>query len=159
MQKNLFIALTGGLLVLATVLMSQTKKPAATSGKPAARSGGASGGLQASITRGKQVYLEQCLACHQVDGLGVQGMNPPLVKTKFVLGDKKALAKIVLTGMQGVEVEGEEYHGVMAPHPDLTDQQIADVLTYVRNSWGNKASAVTVAEVKAVRAANPAPAQ
>lgn len=147
MKKNLFIALTGGLFVLATVLMSQTKKPAA------------SGGSQASITRGKQVYLEQCLACHQVDGLGVQGMNPPLAKTKFVLGDKKALAKIVLTGMQGVEVEGEEYHGVMAPHPDLTDQQIADVLTYVRNSFGNKATAVTVAEVKAVRAANPAPAQ
>ncbi|MBS1603669.1 MAG: cytochrome c [Bacteroidetes bacterium] len=148
MQKNLFIGLTGGLFVLATVLMSQTKKPAA-----------APGGAKASITRGKQVYLEQCLACHQVDGLGVQGMNPPLVKTKFVLGDKKALAKIVLTGMQGVEVEGEEYHGVMAPHPDLTDQQIADVLTYVRNSWGNKASAVTAGEVKAVRATNTPPAQ
>ena len=151
MQKNLFIALTGGLFVLATVLMSQTKKPAA---KP-----GGSGGLQASITRGKQVYLEQCLACHQVDGLGVQGMNPPLAKTKFVLGDKKALVKIVLTGMQGVEVDGEDYHGVMAPHPDLTDQQIADVLTYVRNSFGNKATAVTPAEVKVVRAANPQPAQ
>ena len=148
MQKNLFIALTGGLFILATVLMSQTKKPAATSG-----------GAKASITRGKQVYLEQCLACHQVDALGVQGMNPPLVKTKFVLGDKKALIKIVLNGMQGVQVDGEDYHGVMAPHPDLTDQQIADVLTYVRNSFGNKATAVTVGEVKAVRATNTPPAQ
>jgi len=148
MQKNIFIALTGGLFVMATVLMSQTKKPAS-----------ASGGMQASITRGKQVYLEQCLACHQVDGLGVQGMNPPLVRTKFVTGDKKALVKIVLTGLQGVQIDGEDYHGVMAPHPDLTDQQIADVLTYVRNSFGNKATAVTVAGGKAVRAANPAPAQ
>ena len=150
MQKNLFIALTGGLFVLAAVLMSQTKKPAGGPGP---------GGMQASITRGKQVYLEQCLACHQVDGMGVEGMNPPLVKTKFVTGEKKALVKIVLNGMQGIPVGGEDYHGVMAPHPDLTDQQIADVLTYVRNSWGNKGSAVTPGEVKAVRAANPAPAQ
>jgi len=136
----MFMVLGGSLFVLATALMSQTKKPAAQ------------GGLAAQITRGKQVYLEQCLACHQVDGLGVQGMNPPLVKTKQVSGDKAALIKIVLNGMQGVEIGGEDYNGVMAPHPDLTDQQIADVLTYVRNSFGNKASAVTATQVKTVRA-------
>jgi mono/diheme cytochrome c family protein len=76
-----------------------------------------------------------------------------------VLGDKVALIKIVLNGMQGQEVEGEEYHGVMAPHPDLTDQEIADALTYVRNSFGNKASAVTAVQVKTVRATNKPPAQ
>lgn len=143
-----FFAGTGALFVLAVSLMSLVS-PFQT-GKPAP----AQGGLAASITRGKQVYLTQCLACHQVDALGVQGMNPPLVKTKFVLGDKTTLVKIVLNGMSGVEVEGEDYHGVMAPHPDLTDQQIADVLTYVRSSFGNKAKAVTQAEVKAIRAAN-----
>ncbi len=143
-MKKIFLFVPGVLVVLATLLMSQTKKPAAP----------AQGGLQASITRGKQVYLEQCLACHQADALGVSGMNPPLVKTKFVLGDKPTLVKIVLNGMQGVEVEGDDYHGVMAPHADLTDQQIADVLTYIRNSFGNKAKAVTAAEVKAIRAAN-----
>src|SRR5579859_1737517 len=147
-KLTILFALGGGLFVLATGLMSQTGKPAPAQGGPAA-----------SIARGKQVYLEQCLACHQVDGLGVQGMNPPVVKTKFVLGDKAALIRIVLNGMQGVDVEGEDYHGVMAPHPDLTDQQIADVLTYVRNSFGNKASAVTVAQVKTVRATNKPPAQ
>lgn len=130
--------------VLAMGLMAQTKKPA----------GPAQGGLQASLTRGKQVYLQQCLACHQVDALGVQGMNPSLVKAKLVLGDKAALVKIVLNGLTGVEIDGESYNGVMAPHADLTDQQIADVLTYVRNSFGNKASAVTAAQVKAIRAAN-----
>jgi mono/diheme cytochrome c family protein len=143
----MFVMLGGGLFVLVTGLMSQTAKPT-TQGAPAAQ-----------ITRGKQVYLEQCLACHQVDGLGVQGMNPPLVKTKQVLGDKAALIKIVLNGMQGVDIGGDDYHGVMAPHPDLADQQIADVLTYVRNSFGNKASAVTTAQVKAVRATNKPPAQ
>ena len=130
--------------VIAVGLMAQTKKPATP----------AQGGLPASMTRGKQVYLEQCLACHQVDALGVQGMNPSLVKAKLVLGDKAALVKIVLNGLTGVEIDGESYNGVMAPHADLTDQQIADVLTYVRNSFGNKASAVTAAQVKAIRAAN-----
>jgi mono/diheme cytochrome c family protein len=152
MKKNtLFLALAGSLFLLASVLMSQTKKPAAA---PATAKTGAGGGLPASIGRGKQVYHDQCLACHQVDALGVQGMNPPLVKTKFVLGDKTTLVKIVLNGMTGIEIDGEDYHGVMAPHADLTDQQIADVLTYVRNSFGNKAKAITAAEVKAIRAAN-----
>jgi mono/diheme cytochrome c family protein len=147
-KHGVFFVLAGALFVLATGLMSQTGKPAPVQVGPGA-----------SITRGKQVYLEQCLACHQVDGLGVQGMNPPLSKTKFVLGDKPALVKIVLNGMTGVDVGGEDYHGVMAPHPDLTDQQIADVLTYVRNSFGNKASAVTAAQVKAIRAVNKPAAQ
>jgi mono/diheme cytochrome c family protein len=140
---SILLALSGGLFVLGSALMSQTGKPAQ--------------GPTAQITRGKQVYLEQCLACHQVDGLGVQGMNPPLAKTKQVLGDKAALIKIVLNGMQGVQIGGDDYNGVMAPHPDLTDVQIADVLTYVRNSFGNKASAVTAAQVKTVRATNKPP--
>lgn len=110
--------------------------------------------IKASITRGKQVYLQQCLACHQVDASGVPNMNPPLIKTKQVLGNKTALIKIVLNGLKGVDIDGDSYNGVMAPHPDLTDQEIADVLTYVRNSFGNKASAVTAAQVKVVRAAN-----
>jgi mono/diheme cytochrome c family protein len=154
-KHTVFLVLTGSLFVIATVLMSQTTKPAATkSGAAAKPASAAPGGVAASITRGKQVYLEQCLACHQADALGVSGMNPPLVKTKFVLGDKAKLVKIVLNGMTGIEIEGEDYHGVMAPHSDLTDQQIADVLTYVRNSFGNKAAAVKASEVKAIRAAN-----
>jgi mono/diheme cytochrome c family protein len=150
-MKNKFLGmLTAGVLAvsifcLSTLLMSQTAKPAAP----------VQGGLQASLTRGKQVYLEQCLACHQADALGVQGMNPPLVKTKYILGDKPTLVKIVLNGMTGdLDINGDTYHNVMAPHSDLTDQQIADVLTYVRNSFGNKASAVTAAQVKAIRATN-----
>jgi mono/diheme cytochrome c family protein len=130
--------------VLAIGLMSQTKKPAAP----------AQGGTQASITRGKQVYYEQCLSCHQADAGGVQGMNPSLIKAKFVLGGKPALVKIVLNGLVGVEIDGDSYNGVMAPHADLTDLQIADVLTYIRNNFGNKASAITPAQVNAIRAAN-----
>jgi len=111
-------------------------------------------GIKASIERGQKVFAATCLACHQADGLGVQRMNPPLVKTKWVLGDKKALAKIVLNGLKGGEIiiDGDDFHNPMPPQSgQLTDQQIADALTYVRNSFGNKASAVTVADVKAAR--------
>jgi len=109
--------------------------------------------LQASIARGKIVYTARCLVCHMVDGGGVQNMNPPLIKTKWVLGDKSQLIQIVLKGMNtGVTIDDMEYHNVMASHKDLSDLQIADVLTYVRNSFGNKAKAVTETEVKAEHA-------
>ena len=110
--------------------------------------------LKASVSRGSKVYKATCIACHQADGLGVQRMNPPLVKTKWVLGDKEALAKIVINGLKGgeIEIDGDDFHNPMPPMgAQLNDQEIADVLTYVRNSFGNKASAVTVADVKAAR--------
>jgi mono/diheme cytochrome c family protein len=136
--------LTGCLFLLSFMLMSQTGKTTGPTQDKAT--------TQASMERGKKVYLEQCLSCHQVDGLGVQNMNPSLVKTKWVLGDKTALVQVVLKGMQGVDIDGNTYHSVMAPHADLSDQQIADVLTYVRNSFGNKAKPITAVEVKAMRA-------
>jgi mono/diheme cytochrome c family protein len=111
--------------------------------------------LKAAMARGKKVYDLSCLACHQPDGGGVPNMNPPLIKTKWVLGDKKALTKIVLKGLQGgeIEIDGDKFHNPMPPQEStLTDQEIADVLTFIRNSFGNKASMVTVAEVKALRA-------
>ena len=111
-------------------------------------------GIKASMLRGEKVYKATCIACHQADGLGVQRLNPPLAKTKWVLGDKKALAKIVLKGLKGgeIEIDGDDFHNPMPPmEAQLTDQEIADVLTFVRNSFGNKASAVTLAEVKAAR--------
>ena len=108
--------------------------------------------LKASIERGKKVYESTCLACHQANGSGVPGMNPPLKQTEWVLGDKTTLINIVLNGMdEEIEVDGEFYSNVMPPLGTLTDLQIADVLTYVRNSFGNKASAVKEAEVKKLR--------
>lgn len=107
---------------------------------------------KASIARGQIVYRKVCLSCHMADGGGVPRLNPPLIKTSYILGDKSKIIYIVLHGMADrVPIEDEYYSNNMAPHTDLSNQQIADVLTYVRNSFGNKASAVTVAEVKAVR--------
>ncbi|HMF72252.1 MAG TPA: cytochrome c [Flavitalea sp.] len=104
------------------------------------------------LSRGKKVYTNVCLACHMADGAGVPNMNPPLIKTTYVLGDKTALIKIILNGFdEDVQINGQTYSNSMTSHSDLSDQQIADVLTYVRNSFGNKASAVTVAEVTRAR--------
>lgn len=122
--------------------------------KPAAKGGTKTGSLlQVSLDRGKAVYSQFCLTCHQADGSGVPNMNPPLTGTKWVLGSKTVLIQQVLKGSQGkVEIDGDFFHNSMPPQPHLTDQQIADVLSYVRNSFGNKASIVTPAEVKVVRA-------
>lgn len=135
------VAATG---LLAIILMSQTKKPAAKGGN-----------VTAAIARGKVVYESTCLPCHQADGGGVSNMNPPLSRTKWVLGDKAKLAQIVLKGLPGgqIEIDGDTFHNPMpAQESVLSDQQIADVLTFIRNNFGNKASVVTAAEVKAVRA-------
>jgi len=124
-------------LFLVILALAQTKKPSS----------------QASIKRGQTVFQSTCVVCHQKDGRGVPALNPPLVKTKYVLGDKAELIQIVLKGLnQPIEVEGRTYNNVMPSFAQLTDEQIADVLTYVRNSFGNKASAVTPASVKAERA-------
>lgn len=109
--------------------------------------------IKASIQRGKKVYEKACLACHQTDGEGVPRMNPPLIKTKQVLGNKEKLIRIVLKGFnEEIEINGEYYDNPMPAQPQLTNHEIADVLTFIRNSFGNKASMVTMAEVKAIRA-------
>jgi len=110
------------------------------------------GGLKASVERGKKVFETYCLPCHQADGKGVPGMNPPLIKTDWVLGDKKRLVNVLLKGLdQEIEINGDTYNNVMPAQSSLKDQEIADVLNYVRNSFGNKAGAVTLAEVKKQR--------
>jgi mono/diheme cytochrome c family protein len=106
-----------------------------------------------AIARGKVVYNQICISCHQQDGSGVPRMNPPLIKTKYVLGDKPTLIGVVLKGLnEEVEIDGEYYSNPMPSQAALTDQQISDVLTFIRSSFGNKASAVTVNDVKKARA-------
>ncbi len=102
---------------------------------------------------GKKVYDQYCIVCHQVDGQGVPNAFPPLSGTEYVTGDTDRLIGIVLNGLNGeIEVKGQVYNGVMVAHDFLTDQEVADVVTYVRSSFGNSASAVTPEQVAAVRA-------
>jgi mono/diheme cytochrome c family protein len=107
--------------------------------------------FRVSMDSGKVVYTRQCLACHQPDGLGAPSMNPPLTG-KDVSGDKNKLIEIVIKGLAThQEIDGEKYQNVMPPHPEMSDKEIADVLTYIRNSFGNKASSVKTSEVKSTR--------
>jgi len=106
-----------------------------------------------AVKRGKTVYKAYCLSCHQFDGGGVENLNPPLIKTPFVLGNKERFIQIILKGFdKRVEIDGEQYSNNMPSLNFLTNQQIADVMTYVRNDFGNKATLVRPAEVQAVRA-------
>jgi mono/diheme cytochrome c family protein len=108
--------------------------------------------FQKSKIAGEKVYKKYCISCHQADGGGVPHLTPPLINTSYVLGEKETLIKIVLNGLKNVDIDEETYTNPMpALGSVLKDQQVADVLTYVRNSFGNKASAVTVSEVKEVR--------
>jgi mono/diheme cytochrome c family protein len=108
---------------------------------------------KATMERGKKVYTQYCISCHQVDGGGVPGFNPPLEKTSYISGSKTRLIRIILKGMNTHEdIDGETYSNTMPPLDYLKDQQISDVLTYVRNCFGNQATAVSFGDVKYVRA-------
>jgi len=107
---------------------------------------------KAVMDRGKKVYESTCLACHQADGSGVPNLNPPLIKSNYVTGDQAYLINILLKGLNDeIEVNGEYYGNPMPAQPQLSDQEIADVLTYTRNSFGNRAKAITPAQVAAER--------
>jgi mono/diheme cytochrome c family protein len=110
------------------------------------------------FVKGKELYLREgyCGTCHQQDGSGLPNSGfPPLSKSPFVLGDEETLIKIVLKGLQGpIEVNGRKYDGQvpMTPFEGLmNDEEVAAVVSYVRNSFGNKASPVTAEKVKVVR--------
>jgi mono/diheme cytochrome c family protein len=107
----------------------------------------------ASAHPGKKVYDSLCLACHMANGTGVPGMYPPLADTDWVTGDKERLIQITIQGLSGeIEVNGVTYNNIMPPNSHLSNQEIADVLTYIRQSFGNDAGEVTVEEVQKVRA-------
>lgn len=108
--------------------------------------------LKASIVRGKTIYNSQCASCHMEEGNGIEGVFPTLIKSDYFT-DKNRLVKVVTTGLRGpIVVNGVNYDGEM-PATDLTDEQVADVLNYVRNSWGNEAKAVLPSEIQQAKKA------
>lgn len=110
--------------------------------------------LAESIKRGNEIYTTYCMACHQSDGKGIENVFPPLAKSDYLMADKKRSIKQVIKGATDpITVNGVKYSTPMVGFPSLTDQEVADVLNYVRNSWGNKGDKdiVKVEEVKKVR--------
>ena len=107
--------------------------------------------LKERISAGKMVYEQNCAACHQADGMGLKGAFPPLAKSDYLMADKKRAIGNIINGLEGkVVVNGSEYNGVM-PALGLDDEDVANVLSFIRNSWGNNSDEVTTSEVKAVR--------
>jgi len=108
------------------------------------------------IKAGFLVYRQLCAGCHQDSGMGTPGLYPPLVGSEWVLGNANRLIRIPITGLTGpIKVAGTDWNLTMPPVAIagvVTDDQLAAVLTYIRNSWGNKAPTITPEHVIKVRA-------
>ncbi|WP_424680923.1 copper-containing nitrite reductase [Frateuria sp. YIM B11624] len=106
------------------------------------------------VAAGKQLFTGTCSVCHQANGEGLPGVFPPLAKSDYLAKqDRNHLISIPLHGLTGkVTVNGKEYDSVMPPMSQLTDDEVANLLTYVLNSWGNPGGQVTKEEVAKVRA-------
>ena len=106
---------------------------------------------------GQQLYAQHCLSCHQADGGGVPNMQPAIVGGTWAQGDARALALFVMTGgFNSAERKDSASHNVMPAFRHLPDQDLAQILTYIREKFGNGASSVSAADVAAVRANLPA---
>jgi mono/diheme cytochrome c family protein len=107
--------------------------------------------------RGLQLYARHCLSCHQADGGGVPNMQPAIAGGTWVVGDARALAMFVMTG--GFDSAGRkesENGNVMPPFRQLPDDELAEILSYIREKFGNGAAPVAAADVAAARASLPA---
>ncbi|WP_437320576.1 c-type cytochrome [Sorangium sp. So ce385] len=118
------------------------------------RGDAASGVADEDLAQGGKIYYRSCTGCHQARGEGKPGRYPPLVGASWLLEDKETPIRITLLGAAGpMEVNGAQYNDVMPNFGvNLSDEEIALVLTYVRSSWGNSAPAITKDEVAKVRA-------
>jgi mono/diheme cytochrome c family protein len=108
-------------------------------------------------TDGAEVFT-RCAVCHQSTGLGMPGAYPPLAGSEWLVNNPEVPIRIVLHGLQGpIAVKGSAFNNAMTPFGDqLSDAQIAAVISYERSSWGNNAPAITAAQVAAVRTATKA---
>lgn len=113
--------------------------------------------LEEQVAAGKELFNGTCATCHQPNGDGLPGVFPPLAKSDYIAADRKRLTSVMLHGLQGpVTVNGKEYNSIMPPMNQLTDDEVAQLATYVLNSWGNPGGHVTKAEAAETRKAKPA---
>ena len=112
--------------------------------------------LEASIKRGKDLYQVNCQSCHMISGEGIPGVFPPL-KNSTRVSDKNRMIEVVLNGMKGpVVINNQKYNGEMAAFDMFSDQEVSDVLNFIRNSFGNKNESIEPKEVRDIinKAAN-----
>ncbi|NNE78409.1 MAG: cytochrome c [Pricia sp.] len=104
------------------------------------------------MERGSEIYADFCVTCHMANGEGVANTFPPLAESDYLMNNREASIHGVKYGQQGeIVVNGVTYNNVMAPM-GLEDEEIADVMNYVMNSWGNTSKEmVTIEEVEAIQ--------
>jgi nitrite reductase (NO-forming) len=108
---------------------------------------------------GEALFAGTCSVCHQPNGQGLEGVFPPLAKSDFLMADLKRAIGIVLNGLTGpVTVNGKPFNSVMPPMSQLNDDEVANILTYVRNAWGNQDAQVSAAAVAEIRKTTKRPA-
>lgn len=108
------------------------------------------------IAAGRQLFTGTCSVCHQANGEGLKGVFPPLAKSDYIAADPKRIVNAMLHGVSGkVTVNGVEYNSVMPPMTQLADDEVANIATFVLNSWGNPGGQVTKEQATAARAENP----
>jgi nitrite reductase (NO-forming) len=104
------------------------------------------------IQAGQALFAGTCSVCHQANGAGLPGVFPPLAKSDFLAADTKRAVGVVLHGLSGkVTVNGQEYNSVMPQMTQLNDDEVANILTYVLNSWDNPGGRISAEDVKRVR--------
>jgi len=107
---------------------------------------------EVQFERGKQVYMQLCFACHMPDGKGLPKVFPGLAQSDYLLSDKDRAIRVVTKGLTGpITVNGETFNSAMPAQPQLSDEQVADVVTYILNEWGNDGGSVTVDDVRRVK--------
>lgn len=161
---RLLLALVAAMVVFGIVYISRADIETASAwgdGREAAELAGSKTSKAEKID-GAAIYAALCSACHQASGQGLPGVFPPLAGSEWVLGKDSTVAAIVLHGINGaVSVKGAAYNGAMPSFKDqLSDAQIAAVLSHVRSQWGNQAAALTpegVADTRAAHQARTAP--
>ena len=108
---------------------------------------------QADLAKGRELFLQNCAACHQLEGQGLPGAFPPLAGSDFIARNPAAVLEVTVKGRQGkMVVNGAEYDNVMPAMSYLGDEDLARIITYVLNSWGNPGGSVSLAEVRDYRA-------
>ncbi len=142
--------------ILALAIVGLVPGIAFASGLPAAPTAGevaATDADRAQMDAGRILYSFACAPCHMAEGQGLEAVTPPLAASDYLMEDKERSIRVVLEGLAGpITVNGRPYNAVMLPLRQLSDGEIASILTYVRRSFGNSGDAVSAAEVAKVRA-------
>ena len=115
--------------------------------------------VEQSAAAGKTLFAGNCSTCHKAEGEGMEGIFPPVAGSDFLKGDREAVIAGVINGRTGpITVNGKDYNSVMPPMSNLNDDEIANILTFVYNSWDNPGGQITAGEVAKVRASTARPA-